>query len=231
MWRIKLPLQKLIPHPFQHLIILPKILITRFQTCPIMPPVCINRKGTHGLAPDPRAQPRTAPLGPRAAVRAFPKGPGKKLNADKDEDRIPAFGLIDPLKRFAPEEFEWAEEWGKVQILPRISVPGLFDPVFTEPAPFPSRDDPVDTAALVRRIQALKEALDNLPRHAKRLARWKMKGELARRSAGRPKPGRLSPFRPGFAPGYHRHKPQEIDVILDDCHYFAREAWKRLDTS
>jgi hypothetical protein len=80
---------------------------------------------------------------------------------------------------------EWGKDWDKVQILPRISVPGLFDPVFTEPAPFPSRDDPIDTAALVRRIQALKEALDNLPRHAKRLARWRAKGELARKGAAK----------------------------------------------
>jgi hypothetical protein len=39
---------------------------------------------------------------------------------------------------------------------------------------------------------ALKEALDNLPRHAKRQARWKLKGELARRSAG-PNPGACHP--------------------------------------
>ena len=41
--------------------------------------------------------------------RAFPKG----LALNKDADRIPAFLLIDPLKRFAPEGFGWAEEWGK----------------------------------------------------------------------------------------------------------------------
>jgi hypothetical protein len=70
-----------------------------------------------------------------------------------------------------------------------------------------------------------------LPREAWRLARWKARRELARVSAVR-KPGRLSPFRPGFAPGYHRYKPQEIDGILADCHYFAREAWEwQPDTS
>jgi hypothetical protein len=37
-------------------------------------------------------------------------------------------------------------------------------------------------------------------------------------------------MRPGFAPGYHRSKPQEIDGILADCHHFAREAWE-WDTS
>jgi hypothetical protein len=169
------------------------------------------------------------------ASRVFAKGLGKKLGlAGEDEDRIPAFGLIDPLKRFAPEGFEWSKEWGKewgtVPVIPRISVPGLFDPVFTEPAPVPSRDDPIDTAALVRRIQALKEALDNLPRHAKRLARWRERRELARKAV-KWKPGRLSPFRPGFAPGYHRTGQRQIDAILGDCHYFAVEAWRAPDTS
>ena len=131
------------------------------------------------------------------------------------------------MKRFAPEGFEWAKEWSKVQILPRISVPGLIDPVF-EGRLIPLKDDPIDCASLRRRLRAVKEALDNLPRHARRLARWKMKGELARGS-GHHKRARLPPFRPGFAPGYHRHEPDEIDAILGDCHYFARQAWD--DTS
>jgi hypothetical protein len=165
------------------------------------------------------------------ASRAFPAGLALKLasNAAADEERIPAFGLIDPLKRFAPADFEWSaewgKEWGKEQVIPRISVPGLFDPVFPEPTPVPCRDDPIDTAALVRRIAALKAALDDLPRHARRLARWKARGELARQAAVR-KPGRLSPMRPGFAPGFHRSRPQEIDGILADCHHFAYEAWE-----
>ena len=158
------------------------------------------------------------------ASRAFPAG----LSIHKDAERIPAFGLIDPLKRFAPEDFEWAKEWSKVQVMPRISVPGLFDPVF-EDRFVALKDDPIDCASLRRRLRAVKEALDNLPRHARRLARWRMRGALARESAAAPKSRRLTPFRPGFAPGYHRHEPDEIDVILGDCHYFARKAWA--DTS
>jgi hypothetical protein len=171
------------------------------------------------------------------AGRAFPKGLGKKLGlGGKDAERILAFGLIDPLGRSATDGFEWAKEWekhgGKVPVLPRISVPGLSDPVFPDPAPvpIPAKDDPVDTGALVRRIQSLKEALDNLPRHAKRLARWRAKGELARQS-GAIKPGRLTPFRPGFAPGLRRTGQREIDDILRDCHHFAKEAWDKPDTS
>jgi hypothetical protein len=165
------------------------------------------------------------------AARGFPARLGFKLALEKDAERIPAFCLIDPLKRFATEGFEWAKEWEKEQILPRISVPGIIDPVFQERL-IPMKDDPIDCAALRRRLQALREALENLPRQARRLARWKARAELARQAEVKPKSGRLSPFRPGFAPGYHRHKPQEIDVILGDCHYFAVEAWKeKPDTS
>jgi hypothetical protein len=165
-------------------------------------------------------------LGP---ARGFPAGLALKLAAKAaDEERISAFGLIDPLKRFAPADFEWSAEWGKdwgkEQVIPRISVPGLFDPVFPDPVPVPLRDDPIDAAALVRRIAALKAGLDDLPRQARRLARWKARRELARKAEVR-KPGRLSPFRPGYAPGYHRSRPQEIDEILADCHHFASEAW------
>jgi hypothetical protein len=156
--------------------------------------------------------------------RAFPAG----LALNRDTDRVPAFCLIDPLKRFAPEDFAWGK--AKQQAIPRISVPGLFDPVFP-PQPVLDSGDMVAASALGRRVQALRFALDNLPREAKRLARWKARRELARQ-AERRKPGRLSPFRPGFAPGYHRTKPQEVDDILSECHHFAREAWNwKPDTS
>jgi hypothetical protein len=156
------------------------------------------------------------------AARPFPAG----LALNRDADRVPAFCLIDPLKRFAPEDFEWGK--AKEQVIPRISVPGLFDPVFPE-RPALETDDLVPSAALGRRVQALRFALDHLPQQARRLARWKAKRELARQSGA--KPGRLSPFRPGYAPGYHRHKPQEVDDILSECHHFAREAWDAPDTS
>jgi hypothetical protein len=163
------------------------------------------------------------------ATRAFPSGLALKLRAlEKDAERIPAFCLIDPLKRFATADFEWAKEGEKEQILPRISVPGLFDPVF-EDRFVPMKDDPIGCAALRRRLRALKAALDNLPRHARRLARWRARGELARQTPHKPR--RLSPFRPSLAPGYHRSERQEIDAILGDCHYFAVEAWRGPDTS
>ncbi len=151
-------------------------------------------------------------------ARAFPSGTALY----RDAERVAAFCLIDPLKRFAPQGFEWGRK--EVQVLPRISVPGLFDPVFPAPKPLASDDDPISPDAIRRRLLALRHALDTLPRQAKRLARWRAR-------LGLKKIARLSPFRPGFAPGLHRTRPREIDAILGDCHYFAREAWYRPDTS
>ena len=160
--------------------------------------------------------------------RAFPKGAA----FERDADRVAAFRLIDPLKRFASQ---WLEpDMTAPQVLaqdgPRISVPGLFDPVFppAKPVPVfrpaPENDDLISPNALRRRLIAMRHALDNLPHQARRLARWKARQGLKTI-------GRRSPFRPGFAPGYHRTHQREIDAILADCHYFAHEAWQGPDTS
>jgi hypothetical protein len=106
--------------------------------------------------------------------------------------------------------------------LPRISVPGYNMPVFAASQPVASEDDLISPAAIRRRLLALQHALDHLDRNARRLARWRAR-------QGVKKIARLSPFRPGPAPGTHRHEPRDIDGILGDCHYFAREAWD--DTS
>ena len=151
-------------------------------------------------------------------ARAFPSGTALK----RDAERVASFCLIDPLKRFAPEDFEWGKK--KAQVLPRISVPGYSDPVFPPASPITDDGDLISPNAIRRRLLALRHALDNLPRQAKRLARWRARRDLK-------KIGRMSPFRPGFAPGYHRTHPREIDAILTDCHHFAHEAWYKADTS
>ena len=64
-------------------------------------------------------------------------------------------------------------------------------------------------------INALKSALDDLPRQAKRLARWRLRREAM------PSPKFRSPLRPGRPPG-HRKKPvHEVDEILAECHGLA----------
>jgi len=74
-----------------------------------------------------------------------------------------------------------------------------------------------NSAHLLRRLQALTAALEDLPRQARRLAR-----ALARRR----KSQRLKlkgVLRPGRAPGYRKRPVQEIDCLLHQCDWLARE--------
>jgi hypothetical protein len=88
------------------------------------------------------------------------------------------------------------------------------------PAPPPLSDGLVDAARIT-----LKSALEDLPRQAKRLARWRLKRANISHLKMR------YPMRPGRAPGYRKKKTHDIDEILSECHYFAWEAMKEPDTS
>jgi hypothetical protein len=79
-------------------------------------------------------------------------------------------------------------------------------------------DGTVSALRLNRRLAAVKLALDDLPRQARRLARWKIRrGRIQR-------PVFKSPLRPGPPPG-HRKKPKdEIDFVLKECHALAWDA-------
>lgn len=154
------------------------------------------------------------------AARAAPAG----LVARIGVARVSAFLLIDPLKRFTPDAPAIAS--GPP---PRISVPGLYDPLFLAPPPVLSLEDPISAARLCRRLHALKRALDNLPRQARRLARWQARRDFA--LAHQTSSGRLSPFRPGRPPGHRTRAIHEIDEVLRECHGLALEAYSGPDTS
>jgi hypothetical protein len=109
---------------------------------------------------------------------------------------------------------------------PRRTGSGVPRIRFLDQRPDPARPAPlpvglVDATRLGQRLDALRRVLDDLPRQALRLARWK-----ARCAAGLVK--RLSPLRPGRAygtRGKHARRPVHgVDEILLDTHYFAREA-------
>ncbi len=74
-----------------------------------------------------------------------------------------------------------------------------------------------NSASLVRRLQALTAALEDLPRQARRLAR-----ALARRQKS-PRLKLKGVLRPGRAPGYRRRPIEEIDSVLHQCDWLARE--------
>lgn len=114
---------------------------------------------------------------------------------------------------------------------PRISFFNGNDPPRPKAPPKPTRDDPMDARRIVLRLEAYARALNDLPRQAKRVARWK-----ARRAAGYIR--RLSPIRSGPAWGsrkkYSRRPQHEIDDVLLQLHRHAdwsEDARSRLDTS
>jgi hypothetical protein len=164
-------------------------------------------------------------------------------SAGPNTTRIPTFCLIDPLKRFAPSVEHadnssfWVEEEDDdkeectpfIRSLPRISVPGFFDPMFA-PTPVPLPDGLFNGKHVGRRLLALKRALETLPSQARRLARWHARRDQMRQQFPF-RPLRLSPFRPGLPPGYRQHPVHEIDQILRECHGLLRDSCEQPDTS
>jgi hypothetical protein len=165
---------------------------------------------------------------------SFPKALAAKLktleSAADAAERIPAFGFIDPLKQFVMPGGRTPFQ-PKSRSFPRISVPGWSTPYFPPAYVPPTGDDPINAAQLFRRLAALKHALETLPKQARRLVRWQAKSLLKLKTEIIPKPRRVSALRSGPPPGHRRRGPHLVDRILSDCHYFAREAGKKPDTS
>ena len=160
---------------------------------------------------------KLAPLRPVPAGKVIGKGGGHSRSS---------FQLFDPRRRFARLRH------GKImRNPPRIHFLGP-DPrvVAMWPAPRPVAAPPpppnglVNAERLSRRLQALKRALEDLPRQAKRLARWRQRREAS------PILKFLSPLRPGHPPGYRRQPIHEVDEVLTECDSLAWEAMKP-DTS
>jgi hypothetical protein len=138
-----------------------------------------------------------------------------------------AFQLFDSRKRFDRKPRRKGP-----RVVPRVinvwPDPHL-SPLWQRPesyaAPAPPPDDgQVDAKRLGQRLQALKLALEDLPRQAKRLVRWRMR----RQAMASPK--FRDPMRPGRPPGYREKPGHEVDEVLRECHALARDA-ERPDTS
>ena len=148
-----------------------------------------------------------------APSRPMPKG----LKIGKGGGgRLPAFQLYDTRKYF-PELRQHRVKYAKNP--PRIHffeydprVAALWpspQPPQSAPAPAPLPPDGlVNAERITRRLQALKSALDDLPRQARRMARWRVRRE------NMPNPKFKSPLRPGRPPGYRRRVVHEVDELL-----------------
>jgi hypothetical protein len=85
------------------------------------------------------------------------------------------------------------------------------------PEPKPEPEGTIEGFRLSLRLQAIKLALEDLPRQARRLARWRAR--RARMASGTS----ASPLRPGRPPGYRKEPRDEIDWVLRECHALARD--------
>ena len=140
-----------------------------------------------------------------------------------------SFRLFDPRKRFNQAQSRPARgprpqpriRFIGVDFDPRVpsflrSQPTVPQPAPQAPAPqAPKKDDTVNAKPLCRRLAAIKGALDDLPREARRLARWRARPMEARR------PRLASPLRPGSPPGHRKRQTHEVDEILKECHWLA----------
>jgi hypothetical protein len=122
-----------------------------------------------------------------------------------------SFNLIDPLKPFSEESPDYSE----------------FGLSFDDDSALSDRT-PIPASSLGRRLLALKRALDNIDKQARRLTRWYAARDAALKQNH---PHRLSPLRPGFPPGYRRKPVHEIEKVLLDCHSLAQYARERRDSS
>jgi hypothetical protein len=155
--------------------------------------------------------------------RPMPAGPIGKGGSGRT-----SFQLFDPRKNFAELRQHGrrpARNPPRIHFFgpdPRVAALWPAPRPVADPAPPP--DGLVNAARLSRRLRALKLALEDLPRQARRLARWRMKREKAKTPKFR------SPLRPGPPPGHRKRPIHEVDEVLAECHWLAWDAMKP-DTS
>ena len=160
-----------------------------------------------------------------APSRSMPKG---HMIGKGDGSRLPSFRLFDTRKDF-PELRQHRVKYAKHP--PRILFFGddsRVDSLWPSPppvaAPVSPPDGLINAERISRRLQVLKSALEDLPRQARRMARWRVRREAEKAPKFR------SPLRPGPPPGHRKRQIHPIDEILADCHWLAWDAMKT-DTS
>lgn len=193
---------------------------------------------TFGLAVSPFAP--AAPAGLPAWARPPEPKPPRLL-------RLP---LTDPVRR--PKRRRRSSPRNR----PSISMPG--DSYLPRPPAYrpPQPDDRLDATRLVLRIEALADALDDLPGEAKRFLRWhdrraaeRARDRQAEALARDPEgiaPGetpaahvrrmarrfrRIGPLRIGRPPGGWKRRNDELLALRDELQWLAAQALARHDTS
>jgi hypothetical protein len=134
-----------------------------------------------------------------------------------------SFQLFDPRKTFGdPDDVQPPISGPRIRMIDALSPRQLFLAKFVKPKQEMCSE--TETLHLRQRLSLLARALDQLPREAKRMARWQ------KRRAEMKNPPFIFPLRPGWPPGHQQKPREEIDNVLRECHALA---WMALqpDTS
>ena len=104
-------------------------------------------------------------------------------------------------------------------------MPGVREPLRRRDRRPPTPHDPINATRLALRLGALGRVLDDLPREARRFARWRNRaaGAAAAARDGKNAAGRFRriwPLRPGRPPG-GRHSTHTVHDVLRDLQHFA----------
>jgi hypothetical protein len=149
------------------------------------------------------------------AVRVLPKG---LVIGNTGKGRM-AFRLFDSRKAFGSfEEETGSTAMPGIRLLDDLSPRAIFMATFDNHPAVAGTISEVETMRLTSRLEAVRRALETLPRQARRMARWR-----ARRAALET-PKFTSPLRPGPAPGRNKRSRDEIQLLLRECHALARHA-------
>ena len=153
----------------------------------------------------------------RPISRPMPAGP-----IGKGGHSPPSFQLFDPRKNFARKRRrKFMRNPPRIHFYPYDTLRPPHPPAADAPPP---SDGLVNAERLSRRLQALKLALEDLPRQARRLARWRVRREKAKNPKSR------SPLRPGRPPCPAGSRFTKSTRVLAECHWLAWDAMKP-DTS
>jgi hypothetical protein len=178
---------------------------------------------------------------PRRPASAKPKASSRDkgnaaVEAKPKRKRGFLFNLFDPLKRQG-RRFKKKMRRREPRIhyfgepdprAPIFRLLGQRPPSAPVPPPVPEvkkrvDDGTVNAVHLIRRLHAVMDALQNIQRHAMRLALWQARPKEERR------PERWSPLRPGRPPGFRQRPIHEVDEILKECHWLALSENPQLD--
>ncbi len=155
-------------------------------------------------------------LKPRTASQTLPNFPSF---AAANASRIPSFALLDPLKHFSLEDFNQNAN-------PHTSFSSSWDPSdFATSLSQP--DEPINASLLFSRMRALRDALSDIPKQARRLARWQARRDITLKAK---RPTRISIFRPGLPPGWRQRSIHAVVDVLRECHGLALHAVNGPDT-